>query len=154
MRVRLAANHDKDDWIRMRSALWPHSSVAEHNEEIDFYLTGRSRGSPPLAAVFIAEGHDGTAAGFIELAVRDYAEGCTGPTPYIEAWYVDVPHRGRGVGRALIQAAADWSRDHGFDRLASDAEIANTASHEAHEALGFREVERIVVFLKSLGDST
>ena len=35
--------------------------------------------------------------------------------------------------------------------MASDAELWNTVSHEAHGAIGYREVARLVLFKKDLG---
>ena len=38
----------------------------------------------------------------------------------------------------------------GFNELGSDAEIDNINSIEAHKKLGFKEVKRVVCFLKKL----
>jgi aminoglycoside 6'-N-acetyltransferase I len=69
----------------------------------------------------------------------------------VEGWYVDGDLRGGGYGRQLIQAAERWAIEHGFDELASDAELGNMDSIAAHQAVGFEEVERLVCFIKKLG---
>ena len=103
------------------------------------------------AEVFVVDRGDGTLAGFVEAGSRPYAEGCdTSPVGYVEAWYVDDDLRRQGYGRALLQAAEDWARSQGYREMASDALIDNETSHRAHEASGYREVERIVTFRKSL----
>jgi aminoglycoside 6'-N-acetyltransferase I len=63
---------------------------------------------------------------------------------------VDATERRQGVGRALIQAAEDWARSRGYTEMASDALIDNEVSHASHHALGYKEVERLVMFRKSL----
>ena len=106
--------------------------------------------APPLATVFnappglpepeaalLAEGGAGNAVGFVELSIRPTAEGCrTNRVAYVEAWYVAPGARGTGVGRALIEAAEEWGRANGCEELASDTEIANETSAQAHLARG------------------
>lgn len=106
-------------------------------------------------AVFIAEREDGRPCGFVEVGLRSYAEGCTStPVPYIEAWYVDEDVRRLGYGRALLAAAEQWAVAAGYREIGSDALLNNVVSHRAHRASGYKEVERIVVFRKALGDSS
>jgi aminoglycoside 6'-N-acetyltransferase I len=89
--------------------------------------------------------------GFIEVGARSIADGCgTSPVAYIEGWFVDLDRRKQGVGRALVRAAEDWARMRGFQEIASDAEITNVGSQRAHVALGYSEVGRSVLYLKSL----
>ena len=62
--------------------------------------------------------------------------------------------RRSGVGRALVAAAEVWASAHGFREMASDALLDNDASHRAHRAIGFSEVERHVVFRRELAPSS
>jgi aminoglycoside 6'-N-acetyltransferase I len=101
--------------------------------------------------VFVVDRGDGSLAGFVEAGSRPYAEGCeTSPVGYVEAWYIDEDVRRQGYGRVLLQAAEDWARAHGYREMASDAVLDNEASHRAHEASGYAEVERLVTFRKDL----
>ena len=134
----------------MRTALWPEESENEIAAEIEGFLGDATQGVPFLSAVFIGEDMTGAAAGFIELFVRNYAEGCGGAVPHVEGWYVEPGFRGRGWGRALMRAAEEWARENGFSELASDTTIGNESSQRAHRKLGFEEVERSVHFRKSL----
>jgi aminoglycoside 6'-N-acetyltransferase I len=130
----------------LRRLLWPGHALDELVFEQGEILADGAR-----QAVLVAARPDGTLAGFIELAMRPWAEGCTSrPVGYVEGWYVRPEHRRSGVGRALMEAAERWSAAHGSAELASDAELANTLSQAAHRALGFEEVERTVAFAKRL----
>src|SRR5204862_2956995 len=100
--------------------------------------------------VIVCERASGSLAGYIEVSVRNYAEGCDGATPYIESWFVDDDVRGAGIGAALMTEAEDWARSQGYREIASDALLDNLSSQKAHEALGFEEVERTVHFRKNL----
>lgn len=146
--VRQVAPGDRAEWLRMREALWP--GEGDLAPDVDAFLAGRPTTPPSLVAVFVATDAAGCPAGFLELAVREYAEGCEGRTPYVEGWYVDGPARRRGVGHALLAAAEGWAREHGYRALASDIESENEVSERAHLAFGFEEVERLTVFRKAL----
>lgn len=134
----------------MRSALWPDEPEAELARQSDAFLQEHGSDATMLTEVFVSETAPGQITGFLELFVRNIAEGCVGRTPYVEGWYVDPPARGAGVGRALMNAAEVWARDHGYAVLGSDTEVDNEASQGAHRALGFAEVARIVHFRKAL----
>lgn len=145
--IRAAEPGDSKHWERMRQALWP-SPPGVHASEIDRYFKG-DRNNP--TAVLMAFDDAGRAAGFAELSIRSYAEGCsTSRVGYLEGWFVDSSARRKGVGTALLKAAEDWARGEGCTEFASDTEIDNDVSTAAHKALGFEEVDRIVCFRKSL----
>jgi aminoglycoside 6'-N-acetyltransferase I len=92
--------------------------------------------------------------GFVELSIRLYAESCeTNQVGYIEGWYVEPDMRRRSVGRRLIAAAEVWASGQGCTEMASDADLDNTASQQAHQRLGYSEVERIVCFRKALSEA-
>jgi aminoglycoside 6'-N-acetyltransferase I len=150
MRVRPVEPRDRDDWLRMRAALWPDEPAADHARQCDAFLRGGPAEASFLSAALVSEAEPGRLDGFVELFVRNYAEGCEGPTPHVEGWYVEPRSRGRGVGRALMRAAEAWAREKGFTEIASDTQLWNEASQRAHGALGFREVERVVHFRKAL----
>lgn len=147
MKIRKANPKDVSELNRLRDALWP-GTPDEHAAEIDAYFAGRSI---YIEEVFVLERQDGQLGGFIELSIRDYAEGSSSPkVPYVEGWYVDEYLRGAGNGKALMTAAEKWVRENGFDELASDTGVTNTAGISAHKSLGFKETVRIVCFIKRL----
>jgi len=147
MKLRRVDSSDREEWARMRESLWPGSSK-EHLDEIDRYLSNERRG---LVEIFVLDKDGGGLGGFIELNLRNWAEGSLADqVPYIEGWYVDPDLRGYGHGKELVKAAERWAIENGFDELASDTELENIGSIAAHEALGFEEVERLVCFIKKL----
>lgn len=146
MRIRVVEPGDRAEWIRMRMLLWPTSS----ENEIDHFFVGQR--SVDAREVLVADRADGRLGGFVEIGVRPYAEGCeTSPVGYVEGWWVDPDLRRAGIGRTLIAAAEDWCRGQGLTEMGSDVELGNTVSVEAHAALGYAEVGRIVCFRKALG---
>jgi aminoglycoside 6'-N-acetyltransferase I len=148
--VRPVVSSDARAWLRMRCALWPEGSEAEHRTEIEQFFAGKLR--QPLATL-LAVNHAGDAVGFAELSIRSYAEDCvTDHVAYLEGWYVEPEARRQGVGRALVRAAEAWARSQGCTEFASDALIDNDVSAAAHRALGFQETVQIRCFRKLLND--
>jgi aminoglycoside 6'-N-acetyltransferase I len=143
--LRRAEARDAAEWIRMRRALFGESD--DHEREVCAYFAGTDNQAP----VFVAERRSGGLAGFLEMGLRNYAEGCVStPVAYIEGWYVDVDARLRGIGAALIRAAEAWARSAGHREIASDTALDNNVSIQAHKALGYQETDRIVCFRRSL----
>ena len=137
-----------DTWLRMRCALWPDGSAAEHGEEIRQFFAGEFPRWP--WNVLMAFDQAGLPVGFAEVSVRPYAEGCASQVAYLEGWWVEPTARGAGVGRALIQAAEQWGRDRGLTEFASDADPDNEASIAAHLATGFEDAGLVRCFRKQL----
>jgi aminoglycoside 6'-N-acetyltransferase I len=147
MKVRQVNLNDRNEWARIRNSLW-NSALKEHLEEIDQYFCHNSTN---IVNVFVLERNNGKLGGFIELNIRNYAEGSElGAIPYIEGLYVDSDIRNSGYGRQLIAVAEAWAIENGFNELASDTKLENLTGIAAHKALGFQEVERIVCFIKKL----
>lgn len=148
--VRAVTRRDAAAWGRMREALWPADAgeSSGHAEEIARFFGGELH--EPLA-VLIAEDETGSAVGFAELSIRNYAEDClSNRVAYLEGWYVEPHARRAGVGAALVRAAEDWGRTQGCTEFASDAELDNDGSAAAHRALGFTETAQIRCFRKEL----
>jgi aminoglycoside 6'-N-acetyltransferase I len=132
----------------MRLTLWG-GTAEEHTHDIDAYFATPQRG-----VTFVVERTGGGLCGFIEVSLRDYVEGCTtSPVAYIEGWYVDAESRRHRLGTRLVQAAEAWARHQGLKEIASDTQIENAVSIQAHKVLGYEEVERLVCFRKALDAS-
>jgi aminoglycoside 6'-N-acetyltransferase I len=145
VRIRLREPSDDPEWLRMRCELWPDDKAA-HQRDMAAWL------DRPDTVVLVAKRPDSAGlAGFAEVGARPFVDGCdTSPVAYLEGWYVDLDVRRQGIGAALIRSAEAWARDHGYREFASDALLDNLDSQQAHESLGFIEVERAVRYRKIL----
>ncbi len=133
----------------MRTRLFSNPDPQEIDEWFDAAESGGT--SRVGVAVYVADRGNGSLAGFVEIGSRDYAEGCeTTPVAYVEGWYVDPDVRRTGLGTDLLRAAESWALANGFSEIASDTELDNDVSLQAHVRLGFEEVERQICFIKSL----
>lgn len=135
----------------MRAALWPEAELHELARDVSLFLTAPETSLPTLQAVFVCACETSGLCGFVEVGIRPYAEGCeTNRVGYVEGWYVDPDQQRQGIGRQLIAAAEEWARNQACTEMASDAELYNTLSQQAHQKLGYEEVGRSVHFRKAL----
>lgn len=133
------------EWVRLASRLFTGHAVGELEEEYaEFLATGKEVGFLCLK--------DGQAVGFMNVSVRqDYVNGTDGsPVAFLEAIYVLPEFRRRGVARQLIARAEEFARDKGLAQLASDCLEDNTLSQAFHQNSGFREMERVIYFVKDI----
>jgi aminoglycoside 6'-N-acetyltransferase I len=143
--VREMGAADRAAWAEIRAELWPDEPLDAHQKELEEFLRrGNFWG-------FVAELSNGDAAGFAEIAVRDYANGCISrPVAFLEEIWVKPQFRRRGIGARLLETAEAFLVARGFTELGSDALIDNRGSQAAHAAWGFTETERVVYFRKCL----
>jgi len=132
-------------WLALRSALWPETSEAEH-------IAGMADAIARSHYVRLALARGGPALGFVEASKRvDYVNGTSSsPVAFLEGLYVVPDARRQGVARALVESVVKWASDEGCTELASDALIDNSTAHAVHRSLGFKEMERVVYFLRAL----
>src|SRR5579883_321590 len=136
--IRIMDVADRAAWAVMRHRLWPDEAPAAHGATIDEILASDS------AWGFMAE-IAGMPAGFAELAIRKYANGCeTRPVPFLEGIWIETQFRRRRVGARLVAHLEAFLRERGFREFGSDALIDDRVSHAAHAAWGFAETERVV----------
>ena len=127
--------------------LWP-DNLQTHTDEIREYFSGTS---VDIEQAFVLDGDRDSLCGFMELNIRNFAEGSRSPKlPYVEAWYLDEGYRGQGYGKRLMAVAEKWAMDQGYSELASDTDIENEKSIAIHKRLGFTETGRIVCLLEKL----
>jgi aminoglycoside 6'-N-acetyltransferase I len=140
-------NPDDPDWLTLRSEFIPEEPVIEQRA----FLRRFVQESFAFRA-FIARDAKAALLGFAEVAIRtDFVNGCKHrPTLFLEGIYTRPEHRGRGVARALVEAAGCWGREQGCREFASDVYIDDEGSLAAHRGLGFEETERVVYFRKPL----
>lgn len=89
------------------------------------------------AAVLLAgEGPDGVAVMRVRPALWS-----AGNEAYLEELYVVPGLRGRGIGRALMDAVIEASREAGADRIDLGTGEGDTAARALYESLGFSNWE-------------
>ena len=147
MHIRPVQPTDRAEWLRMRLNLWG-GTAEEHTQDLDAYFS-----SPQDGVTFVVERPAGGLCGFVEVSLRNYAEGCTtSPVAYIEGWYVDQDLRRREIGQPARPSRRGMGEASWAQEIASDTQIDNTVSFHAHTALGYVEVDRIVCFRKRLDE--
>ena len=143
---------DFNEWLDLALKLWSDSSAAEMQETLIALLQSSRE------AGFLVKNGEGKAIAFMNLSLRyEYVpDASQSPVAYVEGIYVEDEYRKQNIGARLIQYAEQWALEQGCIELASDALIENTASYKFHTKVGFREVERIVCFIKpiSVDDET
>ena len=144
--VRAMTTADETAWAGMRAALWPEENAREHRAAI-LSMHGHDN-----AWAFIAETKsDRQPAGFAELAIRPYANGCDSqPVPFLEGIWIAEAFRRQGVGALFINHITAFVIARGFREIGSDTPLDNHVSQDAHRGWGFSETERVVYFRKRL----
>lgn len=147
MNIRTAEKYDLAQWQVLRTKLWPQTDD-DHKAELENYFNGQSF---DIVEAFVLDDGKGNVVGFMELNIRNFAEGSTrDKVPYVEAWYVDDVFQNQGYGKQFMALAEEWAKQKGYNEIASDTEIVNKRSIAIHKKLGYEETERVVCFLKKL----
>lgn len=145
-KIRPLEEQDLGEWLRLRHLLWDETSEDDHKSEMVAIIENSDSQFVVVADIGGAE-----LAGFLEASIRPFVEDCTSESVgYLEGWFVDQKYRRSGIGRSLVQYAEGWARQKGCTEMASDAEIDNEMSLEAHASLGYRETSRLVHLRKEL----
>lgn len=89
------------------------------------------------AVVLVARDENGHVIGMVSAQlVISTAEGA--PSAWIEDVVVAEAHRGRGLGRALLDKALEWARQFGATRAQLIVDLDNTPALEFYERLGWQ----------------
>ena len=145
-RIRPLEERDLAEWLRLRQLLWDGASEGDQRAEMVSIIENSDS-----QYVAVADIGGGKLAGFLEASIRPFVEDCDSENVgYLEGWYVDEGYRQMGIGRGLVKSAENWARRKGCTEMASDAEIDNDLSLQAHTRLGYRETSRLVHLRKVL----
>lgn len=88
----------------------------------------------PDAEILVAEA-GGELAGFCSIYL-DLRSVRFGRRAWVEDLAVEPERRSQGVGRALLDAAKAWAREHGASHLELDSALARTDAHRFYEREG------------------
>ncbi len=145
--IKKATTADVPTLSELAFKLWGGRSVQYFLDEFADMVKDES------AALFLC--FDGEiAVGFAQCQLRhDYVEGTdSSPVGYLEGVYVEDSHRRKGVATRLLTACQQWAKQAGCTQFASDCELDNTDSLKFHLGVGFSEANRVICFVKELGD--
>lgn len=145
-RVRIISERNFQEWLRLRKLLWDESGDEEHRSEmLDIFEHTDTQ------LVLVAELENGKMIGFLEASIRPFVEDChSDRVGYLEGLFVLPEYRRHGVAGILVKTAENWARAKGCEEMASDSEIGNDASLQAHLKLGYEETSRLVHLRKDL----
>lgn len=138
------------------AALWIRSAE-EHTAYDDVYATSPDAekimrrfladlSSSAHSCLFVAEvpdapGEPGEVVGFLSGEIREGSPAFSPKTwAAVEDIYVTQTYRSRGMGRALVEACAEWARDKGADGVSLQVAAGNERARKFYETIGFREV--------------
>ena len=132
------------------AALWIRSAD-EHTDYDTVYATSPDAekimrrfladlSSSSHSCLFVAE-NEGGVVGFLSGEIREGSPAFSPKTwAAVEDIYVTHEHRSQGLGRALVDACAEWARDRGADGVSLQVAAGNERARKFYDTLGFREV--------------
>ena len=94
-------------------------------------------GSEDFAVLLAGSGPNGLAVLRFRPSIYSEALEC-----YLAELYVQPSHRGRGLGRALLEATVDLAREHGADFMDLGTSEDDVAARALYERMGFTNRER------------
>jgi ribosomal protein S18 acetylase RimI-like enzyme len=97
---------------------------------------GRMLASGELTVLLAGDGPDGLAQ--LRLSASIWSDA---PGAYLEELYVAPAKRGRGMGRALLEAAMDAAREAGADHIDLNTAESDEAARALYESAGFTNRE-------------
>lgn len=82
---------------------------------------------------------DGAAVGTFALLIMDTLGDRCAPEGIVEDVVVDRAHRGRGIGRAMMEFAMERCREAGCYKMVLSSNIVREEAHRFYETLGFQK---------------
>jgi len=143
--IEKANKSNLDKLATLALKLWPDNDGVILRSEFEELLQSNN----DMVYLAVVEGEY---IGFIHMSLRfDYVEGSnSSPVGYIEGIYIEEDHRNKGISRRLVEAGEEWTKSLGCKEIASDTQLHNHASQKFHKKIGFKEVGRIVAFIKDI----
>jgi ribosomal protein S18 acetylase RimI-like enzyme len=141
--IRTATDSDRTAVLDLAPRL--AEGIAPWRDQAEALVAGRrwlegslTRAANGEGAVFVAD-DGGSVAGVLSIGqVRHFSGELDG---YVGELAVAEHASRRGIGRALIEAAQAWARDHGLVNLTLHTGACNTGARAFYAALGFAEEE-------------
>lgn len=101
--------------------------------------------APPRFEVWIAEDNAGSALGYA-LFFETYSTFLARPTLYLEDLFVLPEHRGRGIGKALMNHCIRLAKERGCGRMEWTCLDWNTTAQEFYASLGAQRLSEWYIY--------
>jgi GNAT superfamily N-acetyltransferase len=98
-------------------------------------------------AIYVAE-TGGVVVGWVHVFVS--CSVVTDTSAEIGGLVVNETHRGRGIGRMLMQQAEHWAREHGCRSVQLRSNVLRSRAHSSYERLGYQVIKSQKAFRKEL----
>ena len=108
-------------------------------------LSGFYRAKPDKRAYFIAANQEGAVIGGVGIAEFEGLPNCA----ELQKLYLCDGEKGKGYGKLLMQAAADFARSAGYKCLYLETHTNLEAAIGLYEKMGFRRIEKPEAILHS-----
>ncbi len=103
------------------------------------------------SVIYVASNENDQLSGFVQL----YPSFCSValiPIMILYDLYVDENHRGKGIGRALMNQASKHAKDNGFKRVELSTAITNVIGQSLYESLNYERDEDFYHYALELED--
>jgi ribosomal protein S18 acetylase RimI-like enzyme len=130
--VRVAPAREAGEVARLLAGFRDYYGQPEPADELIREVVGRLIGDPGTEYLLAGEPAAGVAQVRFRLSAWTGAEDA-----WIEDVFVEEQARGRGLGRALVEAAIERARARGCARIQLDANERNEGALALYRALGF-----------------
>ena len=103
------------------------------------------------SVIYVVSNENDQLSGFVQL----YPSFCSValiPIMILYDLYVDENHRGKGIGRALMNQASKHAKDNGFKRLELSTAITNVIGQSLYESLNYERDEDFYHYALGLED--
>jgi len=117
------------EFVEHRDALYGRSEPGDAEAGYEEYLTQLN-----LSGLWVAEGSDQGIVGFVGLKLD-------GRAGVVDPVVVTAQLRGRGIGRALLEATMDAAREAGATGIDLNTGETDTAARALYESCGFTNLE-------------
>lgn len=97
--------------------------------------------------VLVAEGESGV-VGWLHVSGMYFLESAA--FAEVLGLIVDKEHRGKGIGKELLDGAVRWAAEHGYNKLRVRSNVIREDAHRFYEREGFRRVKTQVVLDRAL----
>ena len=138
--LRQATREDSADLTRLVGAFYAHFGYP-YSEAEKGRLLAQVLDTPSLGSLWLVLSHDGEAVGYLFLS-HYFSLEFGGRTAFVDEFFIDPAHRGRGLGSRALAEAIAAARSAGITAVQLEAERLNTRAAALYLRHGFVDHDR------------